>query len=95
MSSSATTSVSARARAIALAGDATRLRILRLLFACQGACVSDVAGRLRAPVANISHHLRALEDGGLVRSTRKGKTICYALRDSPLIRSLRRVVCVE
>ena len=45
-------------------------------------CVSDIAQRLGMTASAISHQLRILKQGRLVRSRREGKTVFYSLADS-------------
>lgn len=61
-------------------GDSTRLRILYALL--QGElCVCDIAQRLGLTQSAISHQLRILKGGKLVRSRRDGKEAYYTLAD--------------
>ncbi len=61
-------------------GDATRLRIISLLFQ-QEECVGDIAKKLNLTQSAISHQLRILKQARLVSSRREGKTVFYALAD--------------
>ncbi len=72
---------SAMAGLLGLFGDTTRLRILFELLR-QELCVSDIAQRLSMSSSAISHQLRILKQGRLVRSRREGKTVFYSLADS-------------
>ncbi len=61
-------------------GDSTRIRILTALM--QGEmCVQHIAQQLEMGQSAVSHQLRILRTSGLVRPTRSGKTIFYALDD--------------
>ena len=56
--------------------------------------VETLAREIGAPVANTSHHLQVLKDGGLVTARRQGVHIFYALSDegiSAVIAGLGRV----
>lgn len=66
---------------LGLFGDATRVRILYELLR-QELCVSDIAEHLGMTPSAISHQLRILKQGRLVRSRREGKTVFYSLADS-------------
>lgn len=63
-----------------LFGDPTRVRILCALFESE-MCVCDIAELLGMGQSAISHQLRLLKAGGLVRSRREGKSVIYALDD--------------
>jgi ArsR family transcriptional regulator len=64
-----------------LFGDGTRIKILFELLS-QELCVCDIADRLGMTVSAISHQLRILKQGRLVKSRREGKTVYYSLADS-------------
>ncbi len=66
---------------LGLFSDTTRVRILFELFDRE-LCVSDIAARLGMTASAISHQLRILKQGRLVRSRREGKTVFYALADA-------------
>ena len=61
-------------------GDSTRIKILYVLFESE-MCVCDIAQLLGMGQSAISHQLRLLKAGGLVRSRREGKSVIYALDD--------------
>ncbi len=63
-----------------LFGDGTRLRILTLLSEGEF-CVCDLARLLGATDSAVSHQLRILKQGKLIRNRREGKVIVYALAD--------------
>ncbi len=63
-----------------LFGDSTRVRILCALFEKE-LCVCQIADTLEMTQSAISHQLRVLKQGSLVRSRRDGKTIFYSLAD--------------
>ena len=79
----------ALARRLAVIADPTRQKIICLAFAAQGACVSDLAQKLKMSVATVSHHLNVLAQAGLLAPTRAGQKICYILADTPFNRELR------
>ena len=60
----------------------TRLELLRLLFAhgASGLPAGDIAVALDVPPSTLSFHLAAMEREGLVRATRQGRRIIYAVR---------------
>lgn len=60
----------------------TRLKLMRLLasMGATGMPAGQLAARLRLPPSTLSFHLSALEQAGLVRPTRRGRQIIYAVR---------------
>ncbi|HUN00891.1 MAG TPA: metalloregulator ArsR/SmtB family transcription factor [Halothiobacillus sp.] len=63
-----------------LLGDPSRLRIV---IACLDAsvCVSELAARTQLSPSLVSHHLRLLRAGRLLRAERHGKQVFYAPAD--------------
>ena len=61
-------------------GDATRIRILRLLMD-QEQNVGELADALDMTQSAVSHQLRVLRQNGLVRYRKEGKTVYYSLDD--------------
>jgi DNA-binding transcriptional ArsR family regulator len=64
----------------ALLADPTRLRLLTALAAGE-LCVCDLAAATGINRTTVSHQLRTLREGRLVRSRRAGRVIYYALDD--------------
>jgi len=64
----------------AVLADPTRARLLTALGDAE-LCVCDLAVATRINRTTVSHALRALRDGGLVRRRREGKVVYYALAD--------------
>jgi ArsR family transcriptional regulator, arsenate/arsenite/antimonite-responsive transcriptional repressor len=62
-------------------GDATRLRILRLLMAGE-LCVCNIHDALQIPQAKASRHLAYLRRVGLVTTRREGLWVYYTLSTS-------------
>ena len=61
-------------------GDSTRIRILYALM--DGSlCVGDLAAELEMNQSAVSHQLKALKTGKLIKSRRDGKAIYYSLDD--------------
>ncbi len=81
------------AKLLLVAGDASRLKILCIIFKHKSACVSEIAKELRVSVACVSHHLQVLHDEGILSSSRDGKYIYYSLSDSDFVSDLRGLVC--
>lgn len=63
--------------------DPTRRGILKLLRG-GSRTAGDVAGAFELSKPTISHHLRLLEEAGLVRSERRGTSIVYTLQANVL-----------
>ena len=62
-------------------GDATRLKILFLLFERE-ACVREISDSLNMTQSAISHQLKILKQSKLAKSRREGKQIYYSLADA-------------
>jgi ArsR family transcriptional regulator len=72
-------------QALKALADPTRLEIVRLLGAQPGAtCVCDVVSHFALAQPTISHHLRILEESGLVVGERRGIWSYYALAPDAL-----------
>lgn len=61
-------------------GDATRLKILFVLFESE-VCVCDLAEILNMTQSAVSHQLKVLKQSKLVANRREGKSIFYSLAD--------------
>ncbi|MBA2595680.1 MAG: helix-turn-helix transcriptional regulator [Chloroflexia bacterium] len=64
----------------ALLADPTRLRLVAALAAGE-LCVCDLAAATGVNRTTVSHQLRTLRDGRVVRARRQGRVIFYALDD--------------
>ncbi|WP_052330246.1 ArsR/SmtB family transcription factor [Thermicanus aegyptius] len=62
-------------------GDPTRVRILQALSISE-MCVCDIAALLEMTQSAISHQLRLLKQGRLVKYRRDGKVVYYSLNDN-------------
>jgi ArsR family transcriptional regulator len=67
--------------------DEIRLRILSLL-ASREMCVCEVMVALNLTQPTASHHLRILENVGLVKDRKEGKWVFYSISDPSLIKSV-------
>jgi ArsR family transcriptional regulator len=67
--------------------DTTRLRILGLL-AVREMCVCEVMVALDLTQPTASHHLRILENVGLVKDRKEGKWVFYSLTDEVQVKNL-------
>ena len=67
-------------------GQTTRLELLRLLLARgpNGMAAGDIAGALGVTPSTLSFHLRALDQAGLIRPTRQGRSLVYAAQVAAL-----------
>lgn len=70
------------ARALNLAGNEVRLKILFLLDKESKMCPCDLSDILDMTVPAISQHLRKLKDAGLVETNKVGQTIFYSISES-------------
>lgn len=61
-------------------GDSTRIKILSALFQSE-MCVCDIAALLGMTQSAISHQLRVLKQGRLVKYRKEGKVVYYSLDD--------------
>ena len=61
-------------------GDSTRIKILYALLRSE-LCVCDIARVLNLTQSAVSHQLRILKGGKLVKYRREGKTVFYSLAD--------------
>ena len=71
----------AAAAGLAALGNATRLRLFRLLVRAgeDGANLTDLGRLTNMPASTLAHHLAALSRAGLVRQERRGReVICTA-----------------
>lgn len=75
-------SVSRLAKALTLAGNEVRLKILFLLEKESKMCPCDLSDILNMTVPAISQHLRKLKDAGLVETKKVGQTIFYSISES-------------
>ena len=75
-------SVSRLAKALNLAGNEVRLKILFLLEKESKMCPCDLSDILNMTVPAISQHLRKLKDAGLVETKKVGQTIFYSITES-------------
>ncbi len=75
--------VERRAKLFQAIGNEVRLRILGLL-AIQEMCTCNIVKALEGAASTITHHLRMLENGGLITSRRAGKFTIYRLKENLL-----------
>ncbi len=79
------------ARRFRVLGEPMRLRILQLLERGERS-VGEICVALRAGQPNVSKHLAALADAGLVRRRRNGNSIYCSIAD-PVVFRLCELVC--
>lgn len=60
-------------------GDVVRLKILQML-STKEMCVCEIIDQLAMSQPAVSHHLKILKQAGLLKDSREGKWIYYALR---------------
>ena len=71
-------------KALNLAGNEVRLKILFLLYREKNLCVCDLSDILSMSAPAISQHLRKMKDGGVVYNVREAQTIFYSIEDGYL-----------
>ena len=75
--------------------DPGRLRVFRLIIEHHDVCVTDIAKVLDVSVPAVSQQLRFLEISGLVKKCRKGKTVCYEIKNNdPLVKSFVKILTI-
>lgn len=76
------------ARAFKALGDPTRVRLLSLVAAHEGAeaCVCDLTEPVGLAQPTVSHHLKILVDAGLLTRDKRGKWAYYAVVPGALSR---------
>jgi ArsR family transcriptional regulator len=69
------------ARTFKALGDPTRVRLLSLIAAADGAeaCICDLTGPVGLSQPTVSHHMKALVEAGLVTREQRGKWAYYAV----------------
>ena len=70
--------------------DETRIKILKLL-SLRRMCVCEIMVALDLTQPTASHHLRILENVGIVKDERKGKWIFYSIANSKLTGILKKI----
>lgn len=61
-------------------GDATRFKLVQILFKQNNICVSELAQKLNISVPGTSQQLKILESAGVVTRRRDCQKICYELQ---------------
>lgn len=79
------------ARRFRLLAEPIRLRLLQVLESGEYT-VNELADAVQGSQANVSRHLSALYDGGLLNRRRDGNIICYSIGDPNVFR-LCELVC--
>jgi len=74
-------------------GHPVRLMILGALKGKEMA-VTNLAERLELPVAVVSQHLRALEQGVLLKSRRDGRSRFYSIH-APMAEDICQIICAQ
>ena len=83
--------VEAVARRFRLLGEPVRLRLLQLLESGEHS-VNELAEKLKGNQANVSRHLTAMHEGGLLRRRPDGTSVYYSIAD-PMVLQLCELVC--
>jgi len=69
-------------------GESNRMKML-LLLSKREMCVCELESALELPQPTVSHHLGLLEQADLLRRSKKGRFVFYAVRDSPVLDLLK------
>ena len=83
--------VEAVARRFRLLGEPVRLRLLQLLESGEHT-VNELAEKLQGNQANVSRHLTALHEGGILTRRPDGTSVYYSIAD-PMVFQLCALVC--
>jgi DNA-binding transcriptional ArsR family regulator len=83
-----------RSKVFKALADENRLRILSLLKTHE-MCVCEVMVALDLTQPTASHHLRILENVGLVKDRKEGKWVFYSIADRRLIENMDRLMHSE
>ena len=75
------------ARVYRALADEKRLKILRLLT-FREMCVCELTAALDLTQPNLTHHVKKLENAGLVGHEKRGKWVYYSLRDVDLLKGV-------
>lgn len=62
-------------------GDSTRLRILFEFFGTEEISVGELTERLKMTQSAVSHQLRILKSGKLIKARKDGRQVFYSLSD--------------
>jgi DNA-binding transcriptional ArsR family regulator len=80
----------AQSKVLRALADAIRLRILGLLSSRE-MCVCEVMVALDLTQPTASHHLRILENVGLVKDRKEGKWVFYSIANPELFEGMRKL----
>ena len=80
----------AKSKVFKALADSIRLRILGLL-SCREMCVCEVMVALDLTQPTASHHLRILENVGLVNDRKEGKWVFYSIANPELFEGMRKL----
>jgi DNA-binding transcriptional ArsR family regulator len=83
--------VEAVARRFRLLGEPVRLHLLQLLEAGEHS-VNELAAKLKGNQANVSRHLTAMHEGGILKRRPDGTSVYYSIAD-PMVFQLCELVC--
>ena len=82
----------ASSRVFRALGSQSGLKIFLLLSRTKELCVSDITERVGLSMSAVSHQLQKMEAAGIVESRQEGRTICYLLCETKLVKDLRECV---
>lgn len=70
-------------------GHPVRLKIIEGLIKENESCVKNIWTRLNLPQATVSQHLALLKNKKILKSTRKGVTMCYKIDNQAVIEIMK------
>ncbi len=80
----------AKSKVLKALANAIRLRILGLLSSRE-MCVCEITIALNLTQPNASHHLKILENVGLVKGRKEGKWVLYSITNPELFEGIRKL----
>ncbi len=81
------------AETLKLIGEENRLYIICELLKNKRLNVTEISSKVDVSIATASHHLKALEKGGVLLSVKSGKEVYYSLADLEMMSELRDLIC--
>lgn len=81
-----------KSKILELAGDPSRIQILKLLIKNNPLNVSEITAALALNLPCVSHHLQLLKDNKLVLARRRGNQIFYRLAPNPFVKRLLQLI---
>ncbi len=77
-----------------LFADPTRLRILKVLLVNKEMCVNEIAESIGMSHSATSHQLAKLEARDILHCERKGKTMCYMIKENVKTKIFKKIMSI-